>query len=360
MKVKFFKTKLAIILSCIFCLTGCWDNQDINHRALPLVMGVKLNKDNSYKITLEIPSTEPQGKSLIVSGEGETINEAVENIEINMESRVDLLHLRLIVFSKQLAKQGVGDIIEGFIRMREISPKAFVAVSHNNSLEELFTGINEKLRTSNVSLFDFFDKSSGWTPQIATARVWEVYRGIHSPTQDVTLPIIDRGEDTTIKYMGSAILNKGKMKRSISTDETLLINVFNGNSVYGKIEVLDTASVMIVSNKINNQARIVKDKPYLNSKLKLNIVVLETKGKATETEIKRQLNVLLTNRFKKLLEKTQRERTDVLGVGQHFRSVIPFSNLKNWKNSYYPSLNVSFDVTVGIRNKGNLKTLSGE
>jgi Spore germination B3/ GerAC like, C-terminal len=72
------------------------------------------------------------------------------------------------------------------------------------------------------------------------------------------------------------------------------------------------------------------------------------------------LNGLLTNRFKKLLEKTQRERTDVLGIGQHFRPIFRSSSLKSWKNSYYPKLSVSFKINVDIRNNGNLKTLSGD
>ncbi|MBN3555780.1 Ger(x)C family spore germination protein [Fictibacillus nanhaiensis] len=355
-----FKSRWYLPIFCLFLLTGCWDNKDINHRVLPLVVGVKKIEDDRYKIILEIPTTNPNGiQTEIVTGTGDTINEAIEQIKTNLESQVDLLHLRLIVLDKEYANSGTEELIEAIMRTREISPKAMVAVCSNDSLEDFFSGVNEKVQTSNISMLDFFDKTAGWTPQIVTANTWEMYRGIHSPTQDVTLPVIDKGKDTTLVYKGSAIFHKGAMKGKITGDDSFLINAYKGNETYGKIEVLNKASVMVVSNRIQNYAEIKGDLPFLTIKMNLNVVVLETVGNPSVNDVKKQLDDLITTRFQNVIQKSQSEQSDTFGFGQHFRSLLPPNQLTTWKTDYYPRLKVKVDVKVDIRNKGNLKSMKG-
>lgn len=46
--------RILVILCLAFTLSGCWDNKDINHRTLPLVMGVS-KQDDEYKVVLQDP-----------------------------------------------------------------------------------------------------------------------------------------------------------------------------------------------------------------------------------------------------------------------------------------------------------------
>lgn len=352
-------TRRVLLILCIICIvtqTGCWDTRDINHRLLPVAIGIS-KQENDYKIILKIPLPDGEKTKLkIITETGETVSKAVDKISINMESTVDLLHVKVIVIDKKTAEDGVKDIISGFMRSRVVSPKALVTICDEN-LEDFFTHIIATVPFDSTSLFEYFDKSAGWNPQISITKIWEVYRSIHSYTHDVAIPIIKIGTNTTIEHTGSAVIKNGKMVQRINNDETLLFNAFMGESTHGQIEVMTHASVLIIKNSIHSVSKLEDKKPFMESKIKLNVVILETRGDPTEKLIKKELNNLLTKRFKKMLAKIQKSEADILGLGQHFRTYIPRNELKNWRNEYYPNLKMNIQFDVVIQNEGYLKTL---
>ncbi|WLD92950.1 Ger(x)C family spore germination protein [Alkalihalobacillus sp. AL-G] len=349
--------KILITLITVSILSGCWDTKDINHRSLPIVMGVSMVEDQ-FKIHLQIPEPFPNTIQVkVVSETGETVSKAVDKLSTNMESRIDLLHVKVIVIDKELAKKGVKPLISGFMRARDVSPKALVVIS-DEEIEPFFSNLKNSTDPQGTTLFDFFDKSAGWNPQIALTRVWEVYRSIHSYTRDVAVPIVKSGESTLVEHLGSAILKNGKMVEHIETDETLLVNAFYEEGTYGKVEVMDEATVMIVGNKMDHKSQFIDQVPYLNSQLYLKVVLLETKGNPTSKEIKASLETLLTERFNEMFKKIQESEADILGTGQYFRTEIPSEKLKHWRSDYYPDLKVNLQVHTVIQNEGQLKLVA--
>ncbi|WP_141504301.1 Ger(x)C family spore germination protein [Paenibacillus luteus] len=343
--------KSLLALSLVVALCGCWDNTDINHRVLPVVMGVS-KKDSEYKIFLQIP--EPiQNHTLIkiVTGSGSTINHAVDKISANLEDHVDLLHVKLILLDKKYAQSGVDDSIADFMRGRDVSPKTLVSIC-DEDLEQFFIKVKKKMEPKGTTLYDFFEKNAGWNPQIALTRVWEVYRSIHSYTRDVAIPVIRSGASTVVQHEGSGVIKNGKMVAQIDSDETLLFNAFNGESTQGKIEVMDHASVLITSNSIRHKGTMIDGKPYLKSKIKLKVVIQETKGHPTSDEIKKEIEVMLKSRFDQMFVKLQGSGADILGTGQYFRNLIPRTQLKDWRTQYYPKLKLDFQVQATIENTG--------
>ncbi|WP_054027377.1 Ger(x)C family spore germination protein [Bacillus sp. FJAT-28004] len=349
--MRVFKSLIAISLA--LSLSGCWDNRDINHRVLPVVMGVT-KKNNEYYIYLQIPV--PSGnttKIKIVSGSGKTINHAVDKISANLEDHVDLLHVKVILLDKKYAQEGMDDIITDFMRERDVSSKSLITIC-DEDMEHFFANAMKNLDPEGTALYDFFEKNAGWNPQIALTRVWEVYRSIHSYTRDVAVPIIRSGTSTVVQHVGSAVIKNGEMVAQINPDETLLFNAFSGESTQGKIEVSNHASVLIVSNSITNKSMMSNDMPILKSKIKLKVVILETQGKPTSEAIKYELEDMLKKRFDQMFAKLQASGADILGTGQYFRNKIPRAKLKNWRTQYYPELKLELQVDAIVESSGFL------
>lgn len=352
----FKKLRVIILISCLAStLSACWDNKDINHRVLPVVLGISMLNDE-YKLFLQIPQPS-QGtiKTKIVIGTGKTIIQAVDKISTNMESSVDLLHLKVIVFDKKLAEKGMNDLISGFMRSRDVSPKAMVAIC-DDDIDLFFSKMKQSSEPEGTALLEYFEKNAGWNPQIALTSVWKTYRSIHSYTQDVAIPMLKIGKSTLVEQVGSAVIKKGKLVEEINSDETLLFNAFNDESTYGKIEVTHDGSVLILSNKMKHKSKFKNDRAYLKSKLKLKVSILETTGDTTLESIKKDMEKLLTNRFNKMFTKIQDSEADILGLGQYYRKRIPRKELKNWRSKYYSKLSMDFQVQVDIQNGGNLIT----
>ncbi|MCD9025281.1 Ger(x)C family spore germination C-terminal domain-containing protein [Cohnella silvisoli] len=317
-------------------------------------MGVSY-QDQIYKVILLIPKPVAHTTRIRnISGTGKTITQAVDNISVDMESSVDLLHLKVIIFDKKYAQHGVTDSITGFMRARDISPKAIVVIC-DEDLDLFFPKVQKTMEPKGTPLYDSFEKNAGWNPQVALTRVWQVYRSIHSFTHDVAIPIVKSGKSTVIEHIGSAMIKNGKMVDRISSDETLLFNAFNGESAQGKIEVLDHASVLIVNNTIKNRSKLTNNRPYLKSKIKLKVSLLETRGNPSNQVIKDELVKLLTKRFNRMLTKVQTREADILGLGQFFRNKIRRDQLQHWRTDYLPYLKMDFQMDIVIQNEGNLK-----
>jgi len=355
-------TKSAIRLALLSALTavtltlsGCWDIKDINHRALPILMGIK-QIDQDYKVFLLVPQAGQNNMNLnVISEAGDTINEALDDINKNTERKVDLLHLKVIVFERSFAEKGLEESIASFMRARDIPNKTFAAIS-DGELEPLF----EKLKTSSASggleIYNYFEKNAGWTPDVAQTRIWEVYRSINSYTRDVVIPMIKPGHTTPIMSTGGAIIKNGKMVGSIDSEEALLYNLFKGMGTHGKIEVMNQAAVKIVSGRLSQSSRMDGDQPVMNSRLRLKVTVLETRGSTAEAEIKHEIDEMLSMRYRKMLRASQDKEADILGFGQYFRGKLSRDDLQSWRSIYYPRMKLNFRVQVLIQDEGLLKT----
>lgn len=323
---------------------------------MPVILGVTKDEEDQYILYLQVPIPLRDSISTqIVKGKGNTINHAIDSISADMESSVDLLHVKVIVIEKKLAEEGVKDFISSIMRSREISPKALVTISEDD-LDSFFEKMKNSTEPEGTSLYDYFEKNAGWSPQIAQTRVWQLYRSIHSYTRDVPIPLLKAGKSTLVNLIGSAVIKNGKMVEQMNPDETLLYNAFEGQSTSGKIEVMDTASVMILNNKLLYDSSLIGETPHLKCTLKLKVMILETIGNPTLDEIRKDLNKMMTDRFNHLFAKLQESEADILGLGQYFRRQIPRNELKHWRSKYYPDLLIDFKVQTDIQNTGNLKT----
>jgi Ger(x)C family germination protein len=347
--------RLLGVSTLLLTLTGCWDNKDINHRSLPIVMGVS-KLDEQYHIVLQIPEPlQSQGTEFrLVQGTGATINDIVDRIGSNMETQMDLLHLKVILFDKAYATSGLNDAVTAFIRSNEISPKT-MAVICDEPIDQFFENIKQYSMNNGTLLDDFFKVNAGWSPQVATSRIWELFRSIHSYTHDEAIPIIKSGKGTIIETRGSAIIRNGKMVGRLTPNETLIANIFSGLDVKGKIEVMDNATVQIVNNRITHHSSIVDGKPVLNCQIKLRVTLLETKGHPTQDKIKQNLQALLTERLNHVLTKMKEEQADILGIGQLFRNRLKRDELRMWRDNYLPNLKANVKFKVYIDNEGDLK-----
>jgi Ger(x)C family germination protein len=347
---------IAVCLSMLLTIPagGCWDNKDINHRSLPIVMGIA-KRDGIYKVVLQVPEpTEGTTDLRVIEGKGTTINDIVDKISTNMESQIDLLHLKLILFEDEFAKEGLGDVIESFMRAHDISAKVMVAIC-DEPLESFFKNINTFHKNNGTVLLSFFEKNAGWNPQVAQSSIWEVFRSMNSYTHDVSIPIIRSGTGTVIESRGSAIIGGGRMVGNLTPGETLIVNAFKGSSAQGKIEVMKNATVEIMSSATVHRHTMKNGIPYLKSKFRLKVTLLETKGSPSQESIRQEVNKLLQNRYDSIIGKMKVTQADILATGQYFRSNLTRDQLEHWREDYLPRLNCEVEFVTVIQNTGLLR-----
>ncbi|SFK99883.1 germination protein, Ger(x)C family [Paenibacillus sp. 1_12] len=344
-----FVIRIGLFLCCLGCLgmlTSCWDTKDINKRLMPVVMGICKNEDQPYKIILQIPSPQKKG-SQYLEGEAQTINKAIDEIRMKSEKSVDLLHLRLFLICEKLTKKDIKDIVNYGIQANDISVKGLVGIVRGDFEQTM----HHKIQSNpELSSYDFFSEQAGWTPDITILRLWEAFRDTNSYTQDMVIPILSKGTDTLYNFEGSAIMRKDKMVGEISPDENVIYNTFRRKYTGGTIEVAKNSSVLIKKASISHKVKWTVSGPSMKSRMKLDVVISENKENLPDEVIAKLLKEEIEKKGDKLIQRLHSYKADSLGIGQYFRRIMTPSQMKDWKNQWFPHMKHEITVDITILN----------
>ncbi|MFC4306936.1 Ger(x)C family spore germination protein [Cohnella boryungensis] len=335
-----------IALCAIILLTGCWDTKDINKEYLPAVMGIGKGRSDKYRVILQIPNA--TGKTQFLDKESKSISKAIDLIRTDSEKNIDLVHLRLMLIDKELAHEGIGNLIDFAVRANDISIKGLVAVVDGDFEKTLYHEISP---TPEVSSYDFFSEEAGWTPNQSIVRIWEAYRSQNSFSEDMAIPMLKNGDRTLFTFRGTAVMREDRMVGTLSQDETLLYNLFKGKYTGGTIEVAQNTSVLIENAKIKHRRGWSEQGPSLITEVTLNVLITEKpKGKSNK-RIEKEMCEQLSRQFNDTLNKIRGYKSDVLGTGLIFRPYLSEKNLMKWKSKWFPMLEQKVNVHVNILNE---------
>ncbi|MFH5183491.1 Ger(x)C family spore germination protein [Paenibacillus sp. TAB 01] len=344
----------ALLLTCAAVLTGCWDIKDVNHRVLPIVMGISYGKTNKYRIHIQIPYPMQQGlTSKVYFKEADTISKALTEIDTDIEAGIDFMHLQLVVIDRAVAEDGIQEAVAFIMRSQQMPSKALLAIT-SEEIGEFLTHTGRVIQTDGGSLINFFNKNAGWSPEINLAYLWKMFGVIHSDTEDVTIPILRSGKSTMLEFMGSAVMAKSKMKGSIKREQSLLINLYEELFQGSVVQVTNRASVAIVQcdNRVKGVWR--GQHPVLQMHMQLSLHLIENNGDLNEQQIEEAFAKDIKKRYEELFKQLKAFGSDALGTGQYFRNKLPFDQLPNWRDKYYPSLETELSVNCIIINTGDI------
>src|SRR5690554_5832235 len=147
----------VIFLLFLLSISGCWDNMDINERSFTSAIGLDKGEDSGVEISLQvirpniIRANQEGGTSesamWVSSTKGDTVFDAIREQLKTIHRKPFYSHLRVIIIGEELAKEGIRDVLDFFVRDHEvrITPKIIIAkgikakeiVSANSKLESI-------------------------------------------------------------------------------------------------------------------------------------------------------------------------------------------------------------------------------
>ncbi|SDX50430.1 Ger(x)C family spore germination protein [Paenibacillus sp. CF384] len=344
----------AILIVCAALLTGCWDIKDLNHRVLPIVMGISYGTSHKYRVHIQVPLPE---KNRIISEvyykEADTISKALTDIDTDIEAGIDYMHVQLIVIDRKVAEDGIEDEVAFIIRSEQIPSKVLLAITSDN-IKTLLTHTGKVLQNQESALINFFNKNAGWSPEINLAFVWSTFAAIHSDTEDISIPILRSGKSTMLEFMGSAVMSKGRMKGVIQKEQSLLINLYKELFEGTVVQTAGPTSVAIVGCKNKLHTDWNGQHPRLRMNMRLSLHLIENNSELSNREIEEAFSNDIKKRYEELFHQLLLLESDALGTGQYFRNKLPFNQLPEWREKYYPQLETDIRVVSNIRNSGDI------
>ena len=111
-KSLFYKILPLLLLVMVFC-TGCWDKKEFNQLAIAQTLAIDYT-DETYRLTVQLvmpaaSDTEISGDSMwLISGEGASVAEALEQISRSAPRELYLDHLDIVLLGEGLLRHDTG------------------------------------------------------------------------------------------------------------------------------------------------------------------------------------------------------------------------------------------------------------
>lgn len=372
--MKFF---LIVLLIITLVTIGCWDRRELDALALATCVGVD-KADSPDKVQMTVEIVLPQNVStpgggggqgpptFNIKAQGQTLFEAARKLTLESEEKIYFAHNPVLLFSEEIAKEGLFTVFDFFIRDPEHRRTTWLLVTEDKAHDvinvqtvlEVITGvyINKLVEET---------ESNSLVAKVMTQGFLE---SLMSSTTSPYCPVIKakgEGKDKSMELTGTAIFKKDKMVGKFDFKEGRGLLWVLGEVKTGIILVSCEEGEQIALEIIRSNGKI---KPSIvDNTLKITIEITE-EGNLGEQQCTLDLTTpeAWSNLEKKQAEEIRQEilaavkkakelNTDVFGFGEAFHRKYPAlwkeQLEKNW-DEFFPDIEVEVIVEAKLRKSG--------
>ena len=393
---------LIIIIVFIIAFSSSYASLSIDNLAYVLAIGIDTAQDNNLEVTFQFSSAAPPSESgsvektptYINSVKASSLSNAINMINSYLGKQINMSHCKVIIFSEELAYQGISDEIYTLINDTQVRPSSNIIVSKCDAkyyieqtepeLENLISKYYEILTNSSKytgympdsTIGDFFNSMI-----CKTCQPYAILGGINEPNSETNSSTDDALKDSNIKSGETPIEGE-------NGSENIGVAVFKQDKLVGELNALETISFLTIKNDVDrflvsvpdpinkgkyldiyfspsNSSTIKVDtlnsSPYIHVDIKLTgrIYSMSDNADYLTSEvldaISNSCNSYLESTFSDFLYKTSKEfKSDINGLGKY--ALSNFANTQdaddyNWLDNYQ---NAFFDVKVNTSVKSSM------
>lgn len=384
---KLFITILVIVFVTSF--SASYNSLNIDNLAFVIALGIDKSETNKLEVTFEFSAVDPSSegtlstKPVFNTVQCSSITNGINMMNAYLDRKVNLSHCKLIVFSEEIAKDGIADEIYSLINETQVRPSSNIVVSkcYSKYYIENSTPTLESLVTK---YYQIFPNTSEYTGYTCNATIGDFFNNISSNYSD---PYAILGgiynddnssnsetiNDSTIKSneapitgtrktqnIGLAVFDNDKLVGELNAIETacflniekkidtFLISIPNPEIVDNKIDIYLTPNT---THKID--VSIVNGAPYIKIKLRFSGKIYSMTRDAQYLDnkildkISSSCETYLESQFSNYLYKTSNVfKSDINQFGSYalseFTTTSEFENY-DWQNNYK---NSTFDIDI--------------
>ncbi len=384
MKAKRIISVFIVITILVLPLSGCYDSNEIENLAYAIAVGIDKGQQKDFKLTFQIvvPTkiSAGGGESLtLTSIETDNILSGLKNASESISRQINLSHAKLIVFSEDIARDGLSGIINGLVNSMEIRPTANIIVSTGSAYSYL-GATNTNLSVSPSKYYELLFKSYEREFYIPSTQLNDfVYKLRNNGTQPIAIfcetgnvkkesPDTKQRANSSIK--GLAIFKGDKLIGELNytnmsifslltkTDQNVYMTIKDPqDSNYNILSIVRTQPETNYNVKIENGIPKISIQLYLKG----NIVGIQgnydylEEGQAIILENAYRDNI--SDRLKAFLTIiAYQDNTDIVGFGDYAKRC--FRTQKQWEkfdwNNAFSKAQFDIEVKFNIDNSGNM------
>lgn len=218
-----WRRSLALGLSFLLVMIpGCLGSREPDEASYVLGIGVDKGTENSLEVTVYIANPGiiaggtqggdgQQQPGLMTSVQAPSIFGALTLLNSYISGELSLHHAKAIVFSEEIARQGLAAYIAPLVRYREIRTSMFVLVIKGKAKDFLASN-RSALRTNPSKLFELQMESTTFTSHIPGTQLHDFYNAMKGLGQQPVATLV-----ATQKKSGQSQSNEGSEDKGSSS-----------------------------------------------------------------------------------------------------------------------------------------------
>ena len=386
--------KLVLLLLILLAASGCWDRKELNELGIVLAMAIDKDEQLGYKVSCQVvvPSevASNSGKSTttpvtLVQASATTIHEALYKMSLSSPRNSYLSHIRLLIFSEEIAKEGIAEVLEALLRDPTVRPDYYVAIARDTPAEDVLTILTPLESIPANSLFYSLKNSSeSWAPTITAFTDKIIEKMVSGGIEPVLTGVRIRGDskaggekenlsrikpEAKLVFTGMAVLIKDKLVGWMDEKESKGFNYIEGlvKETTGHIECPDgdgTLTLLLLRAGSSIEPKLVNGEPEFEVKSTVvqSIYADSCKESLSNDSTIRELEKLSEQKLNEIMADSVkaaqvRFKSDIFGFGRELSHKYP----KEWKKTFrknwnerFATLKVKFSVDAQIRRLGTL------
>jgi len=357
---------ILFIVGTLLIQSGC-GFKDIDKRIFVLSIGVDHtdNKEKPYRVILKL--SVPSG-SLKESGaeytylikESESISTAIRLLKTETDKELDFGHAKVILFGEEILHHDYREIMDFFLRRRDIQTVSWVGVGKPSAEEVLTAEPNSEMAGAHA-LFNYFDQNGVESQLIVTTYLFDFRRRVLEKGIDPILPILMAKENNKrIDLNKSIVVNDKNEVFTLNEKQTAIYNLLTNNIERLDIRVhnedvnftvaIDTANVGY--QLITEQ----KKKPIIEMDVEMIGIIQEADMITNPEKLRAYSNATSKTVKKDVLEtltQFQKNGMDPIGFGVRYKATRLPNNKRNqeWQ-SLYPEVEFKINVNATLKSTG--------
>ncbi|KYH31156.1 Ger(x)C family spore germination protein [Neomoorella mulderi] len=384
-----YRAGLLLLLLTIIT-AGCWDNKDLERRALVLgaavdlaAAGGSLVVTEPWKITLEMPILRrmvTRGEGGGGGGEGQdentmptwrltltgtTFAEAINKAATRSERTLFFGHQKILLMGEELARRGdLRSVLDWWARNRE-SYLAIDVLLAEGSAGDIMEARPKFARSVSLFLHEQMQQVIK-TSRFVKHSLAEVLAALDAG-QDILLAGVKMVPRQELEVSGAGVIREGRLAGWLTPEETQAALWITGETkgcdilVVPVPELQQTLSVEFGKLQAEVKPLMEEDKLSFTIKIKVEGKIAEKMGNpklfaaADLHQVENRAARLMEERIRQVLGKLQQQyQADVLGFGRKVEKVRPrqWEAMKGQWRQIYSSLPVTVQVKVSIRRTG--------
>lgn len=337
----------CMLIGLTVCLTGCYDSTEVSEELYAIMMGLDCC-ENGVQLSAVLPiygSGEGQEENRVVTAEAETVSEALNRLHLQTARRISLLHLKAVVFSEQLAKEGLAEHVDAIRRQTGSLMGVMVTRTEARTYLDLMKNSAAGVLSQELEQLLFRPGQERYFP-IRTFR--DFCRGMASDSGQSYAVYCNPDDETGEKY-GMAVFRGDKLSGVLDRNQTVCTMMVRREWKRGKLRLDDCLIEIREKPHVDVKTSVDQDVPKIDVTLRLQ-GGLTTNGErydpdTTDEMIARKIQEYLQETIKK----TQLFGSDIWEFGT-FAS-RKFATIQDWKKYDWNNRFGRASVKVNVRFK---------